>query len=151
MNTVKFDEAVKSSSSDGLADGNAPKVIVVDVSDALSVFEWANQDVQDNIQFEDVVSQALSRRFDRLSRDFDQWLLAMRYLLSMYLRGDDLEEGIARLETVIDILVDKLSCMRAYQAGKIQYRYLLKKDRLYLLRPEIYRVIVLDEASDAPF
>lgn len=151
MNTVKFDGAARSSSSEGPADGKTSKVIIVDVSDVLSHFEWADERLQENVLFEDVVSQAMNRRFNHVFKEFDEWLLTMRYLLAAYLQGDDLEDGISKLETIVDILADKLSSMRLYEAGRIRYRYLLKKDRLYLMSPAVYRSIVLSEVADAPF
>lgn len=151
MNTVKFEEAVKSSSSEEIAAGSTAKIFIVDVSDVLDLFQWADEGLRDNVQFEDVIGQALRRRFDQTPGEFDEWLWAMRYLLEMYLRGDDLEEGIAKLEKIIDILVDKLSSLRLYQAGQLNYRYILRSDRLYLMPPSVYRTVVLSEALDAPF
>lgn len=151
MNTVKSEEVVKSSSSEELAAGKCSGIIIVDISDVLRLFQLADERLQDSVLFEDVINQALERRFDQTPGEFDVWLWTMRYLLEDQLSGDDLEEGIARLEMLIDIMADKLSTLRLYQAGKLRYRYLLRSDRLYLMQPATYKAIVLSEVMDAPF
>lgn len=148
MNTVKSERTTASSSCDGTASGEAPKVIILNIDDIQRLYDTPLESVMSFVDFDEVIKKALMHRPSSQHSDSQHWLMTMRSVLSAH-TGDDLEEAIHALETIIGMLVDKLSMHKLYRYGRLNYCHRVRGDQLHLIDAKLYYELISREFKDA--